>query len=95
VTEAELSARVLQLIKEMQLLVHRVPDSRRVAAGWPDLTIVGRAVLFRELKNGRGTLSPEQVRARDYLRWARADWAIWQPRDLRSGRIESELEALA
>lgn len=92
--EADFDRRVRELIAEMLLYVHHTPDSRRSAAGWPDLVIVGRRVLYRELKSARGVLSGEQVRMRDRLLWARADWAVWRPRDLYSGRIESELIAI-
>lgn len=63
--------------------------------GYPDLTIAGPGgVLFRELKSARGVLSPEQKRWRDRLAASGADFAVWQPADLHSGRIEQELRAL-
>lgn len=62
--------------------------------GYPDLTIVGGGVLFRELKSDRGQLSAEQVTWSARLKSAGADFAVWHPTDLRSGRIERELRAL-
>lgn len=63
--------------------------------GYPDLTIVGPGgVLFRELKSDRGQLSAEQVTWSARLKSAGADFAVWRPVDLRSGRIEKELRAL-
>lgn len=63
--------------------------------GYPDLTIVGpTGVLFRELKSERGVLRPEQKTWIARLSVAGADVDVWRPRDLASGRIETELRAL-
>jgi hypothetical protein len=63
--------------------------------GWPDLTIVGPGgVLFRELKSPTGSRSPEQRLWAEWLAEAGADVAVWKPRDMESGRIRRELEAL-
>ena len=69
-------------------------DSRRSVPGWPDLVLVGHSIMFRELKSATGTLRPEQREWRDELRAAGANWAIWRPADLASGRIEAELRTL-
>jgi hypothetical protein len=63
-------------------------------AGFPDWVIVGRAVLYRELKSPFGELTRAQ---RDWgfaLQHAGADWAVWRPVDLASGRIAGELAAI-
>lgn len=63
--------------------------------GYPDLTIVGPGgVLFRELKSATGRPSPEQRMWAAKLESAGANFAVWRPADLRSGRIERELRAL-
>lgn len=69
-------------------------DSRRSVPGWPDLVLIGQGIIYRELKSATGTLRPDQRDWRDMLRAAGADWAIWRPADLESGRIEAELRAL-
>lgn len=47
--------------------------------GFPDLVLVrGDAVLYRELKVGRNTLSAHQAAWRDRLLGAGADWAEWR-----------------
>jgi hypothetical protein len=64
--------------------------------GYPDLTLVGPAgLMFRELKSTSGTCSPEQAAWLAQLTAAGADTGVWRPADLKSGRIESELRALA
>jgi hypothetical protein len=65
-----------------------------VAPGWPDLVIIGSHVLYRELKTETGVLSAEQKRVGGRLADAGADWAVWRPRDLRSGVIERQLRKL-
>lgn len=65
----------------------RTPASK----GFPDLSLFGPRVLYRELKRELGKLTPEQQEWRDILLAAGADWAIWRPSDLRMGRIEREL----
>lgn len=70
-------------------------DPRRSVPGWPDLAMVGRyGLAFRELKSQYGTLRPEQTEWGYALRAVGADWDVWRPSDLVSGRIEAELRAL-
>jgi hypothetical protein len=66
-----------------------------VRRGWPDWTIIGTRVLWRELKTGDGQLTTEQRRVGWLLIAAGAEWAIWRPEDLTSGRIERELADIA
>lgn len=50
---------------------------RGVRAGIPDVTIIhGRVAHFIELKTRTGSLSPAQVRMRDWLLAAGAMWAL-------------------
>lgn len=63
--------------------------------GFPDLVLVGSRVLWRELKSDRGRLDADQLRWRDVLLAAGADWDVWRPADWVSGRIRAELEAIA
>ena len=81
---------------------------RLIARGWPDLTIAGPGgFIFREVKSDYDETTPEQ----DAWAWllSREDlpqlplgrrgplkrWAIWQPADLHSGRIDDELLLIA
>lgn len=69
-------------------------DSRRSTSGWPDLVLVARKVLFRELKTDTGGLSPEQRRVGYKLTAAGCDFEVWRPKDLASGRITRELQEI-
>ena len=94
-TEAELLANVRELCAWLHLEAYHTHDSRRSDSGFPDLVIVGRAVLWRELKSDRGRLSLDQHRWREHLTAAGADWGIWRPADWMSGEIETQLKALS
>jgi hypothetical protein len=82
------------LCTQLGIRWYHAHDSRRSIPGWPDLVLVGNSIIFRELKSAAGTLRPEQHDWRDVLCAAGADWAIWRPADLESGRIEAELRTL-
>lgn len=96
-TEVELEREVRRLLEVYHLgrSAFHVPDSRRMRAGLPDWIIVGRSVLWRELKSEYGTVSRDQRHIGYVLQAAGQDWDIWRPRDLASGRIERELESAA
>lgn len=102
-TEAQFQRAVIHLCKYLHLHVaHFRPalTSRgyRTAvegngAGFPDLVIAGpRGVLFRELKRAKTNLTPQQKEWAMAL--AAADFAVWRPTDLASGRITRELRSL-
>lgn len=57
--------------------------SPRNAPGFPDLVLArdGRPVMYRELKVKGGRLSPDQVKWRDLLQSAGANWGLWTPDD--------------
>jgi len=95
VKEEELLADVRELIAEHRLLGYHTHDSRRSERGFPDLVICGRRVLFRELKTTEGTMSGPQARWKWRLLATGADWGIWTPEDLASGRIERELTEIS
>lgn len=63
-------------------------------AGYPDLTIVGTRVLFRELKADRGRIGPDQTAWITALREADQDAAVWRPGQWLDGTIRAELEAI-
>lgn len=57
-------------------------DSRRSAAGFPDLVLVGRGrIIFAELKAEKGKLSPDQREWLGALRAAGGTTHVWLPSD--------------
>lgn len=90
-----LDAHVRRYLKELGLAGYHTKDSRRSAKGFPDWTICGNRILFRELKTQRGKVTPEQQEWLRALAFAGADADVWRPEDLLSGRIAHELAALA
>jgi hypothetical protein len=92
--EVELDRRVRDLQRVYGLLGFHCADSRGSVAGFPDWVIVGRAVLFRELKSTHGELTTAQRNWGFALIHAGADYSVWRPADLLSGRIERELVAI-
>jgi hypothetical protein len=92
-TEAQLQAAVVKLCKLYGLRWHHQRYSIGSAAGWPDLVIAGRTILFRELKREDGKVTRAQHDWAITLGIAGQNWDTWRPSDLASGRIQKELEA--
>jgi hypothetical protein len=92
--ERDLLAAVRELCAWLRLPMYHTYDSRRSEPGFLDCVIVGRAVLFRELKAERGRITKDQQRWLDALTEAGADAGVWRPRQLRDGTIVRELKAL-
>ncbi len=89
-----LQAGVLALINTYGLFGYHPQSS--YTGGWPDWVILGpNGSLFRELKSERGRLTPGQYDVGGWLHRAGLNWAVWRPRDLLSGTIERQLEAIA
>lgn len=63
-------------------LVYHTHDSRRSAAGFPDLVLVRAGVLiFAELKTAKGRLSFQQEEWLEVLRETHACVFLWRPAD--------------
>lgn len=95
-TEAELQEKVIRLAGQLGLRVfHSGVPWHDVGRGLPDLIIVGRRVLWAELKSAGGRLSPQQREWQRDLVAAGQSWRLWRPAHLASGQVESELRELA
>jgi hypothetical protein len=95
-TEAQLQALIFAMCRTLRLYVYHTRDSRGSVRGFPDLVIIGRRVLWRELKGWKPTSRPtrEQAKVLNDLRRAGQDAGLWRPADWFSGRIVAELTAL-
>ena len=90
-----LDAHVRRMFKDLGLMAYHTRTSVGSAKGFPDWTIVGIRVMFRELKTQRGKLTSAQRDWLEALHTAGADADVWRPEDLLNGRIAHELAALA
>lgn len=89
-TEAQLQEAVVALARLQGWLAYHTHDSRHSAAGFPDLVLVrGDRVLYRELKDARRRVTPEQQEWLDALDAAGQDVDVWRPEHWTSGLIES------
>lgn len=93
--EAHFQDAVIQLCRFRGIFWYHPYLSHRSAAGWPDLALCGKSgFLLRELKTDKGRLTREQQEWGTRLRTAGISWDVWRPEDLRSGRVQRELEAI-
>lgn len=95
-TEAELDAEIVKRCKALHLVTFHTRDSRRSdGAGFPDRVIVGPGgVLWRELKREWSDLRSAQTKWKYQLLASGQDWALWRPSDLKSGRIQREMDEI-
>jgi hypothetical protein len=90
-----LDAHVRRLMKDLNLRSYHTRDSRGSARGYPDWTITGKRVLFRELKSQRGRVTAEQQEWLDALTAAGEDAKVWRPSSLLSGQVAHELASIS
>jgi len=95
-TEAQLQNLIFAMCGRLRLYVYHTFDSRRCARGFPDLVIIGRRVLWRELKDWKPTsrTSREQGEVLTGLCRAGQDAGVWRPVDWFSGQITAQLMAI-
>lgn len=80
-SEDDFQIRILGYCKLLGLLVFHDYDSRRNESGFPDLVIVGKRVLFVELKKEDGRVKPKQQVWLNRLEAAGAHAQVWRPSD--------------
>lgn len=90
-TEKEFSQSIYDFAGILGYLVHRIYDSRRSKAGYPDLTIVGYGrVIFVELKSEKGhTTHMQDIWAEELRQCPGVEYYLWRPSDW--DEIEREL----
>lgn len=90
ITEKTFMAQVIRLARLFGWRHYHTHDSRRSAAGFPDLVLVrGPRLIFAELKTDTGKLSLDQQAWLLTLGGAGATARVWRPRDWSA--IEAEL----
>lgn len=93
-SEVELQRLVAEASGRLGLAHYHTYDSRRSEPGFPDSTIVGSRILFREIKSRDGVLSPDQRRWGSRIERAGGDWSVWRPVDWANGTILNQLLAI-
>jgi hypothetical protein len=90
-----LEAHMRRIMKDLGLWGYHPRRSEKSEKGWPDWTLIGVRIIYRELKTERGKVTDEQEAVGARITKAGGDWDVWRPRDLVSGRIAAELRAIA
>lgn len=80
-SEAQWQRRITDLCDLLGLTWHHETDSRKSKEGFPDLVIVGKGVIFAELKTMRGKMTAKQEEWNAALLAAGAEAVIWRPDD--------------
>lgn len=94
--ETQLREKVRRLCQLAGVVVQYYPDSRRCwQPGWPDLELLGTAILHRELKRQSGSPTPEQWRVGELIERAGGRWGVWRPSDLYDGTIAAQVARIS
>jgi hypothetical protein len=89
VSEKVFQSLVIKIAQENGWLVHHTYDSRRCAAGFPDLVMIRAStgqIIFAELKTVTGRLSKEQEWWRANIKETDAEYYLWKPFDIETIR---------
>lgn len=81
-SEAAWQRIVVELAHHLGWSHYHTHDSRRSAAGFPDLVLCRERMIFVELKSEVGKLTAEQVEWSAILNKARQEVYLWRPSDL-------------
>lgn len=93
-SEDQLLTAVTDLAHLFGLLVHHETDSRKSPKGLPDLIIVGRTVVWLELKSQIGRIRPEQQVWLERLTQAGEQARVIRPTDWLDGTVEQLLREI-
>ena len=82
ITEKQFQEQVVELAELLGWQCYHTFDSRRSAAGWPDLALWKPArFMLAELKTDKGKVSTAQRATIEGLRAAGVSCQVWRPRD--------------
>lgn len=82
ISEKQLQAAIVEAAEDLGWWTYHPYDSRRSNAGWPDLVIARPGqVIFAELKDHDGKVTPEQGRVLELLESAGFEVHVWRPAD--------------
>lgn len=81
VSEKDFQRAVIALAKRNGWLAYHTADSRKSAAGFPDLVLVRERVVWMELKSANGIVSAAQQTWIDCLRATGAEVYVFRPID--------------
>jgi hypothetical protein len=96
VTEAELESQIYLHCKARGIKYFHHRNSIGTTPGFVDDVLLGpNGLLWVENKSESGYLEPAQKIVKNMLLDLGQPWRLWRPRDLRSGLIVAELEAIA
>lgn len=94
-TEDELMGSITQMLDAYRIPWHHETDSRRSKAGFPDLCIFGRRIVFWELKTQRGRVTPEQnALLSRIVRAENGSARVVRPMDLLKGDVQTWVRGL-
>jgi hypothetical protein len=80
IRESEFQSQIVDTAQKLRWLVYHTHDSRRSAAGYPDLTLVRRdRLIFAEVKTEKGKTSPAQEIWLKALEDAGCKVFVWKP----------------
>ena len=95
-SEAQFQKAVVDMAEALQITVFHDTDSRRShGAGLPDLILVGKDVVWVELKKQDGRLRDSQVDFMTKLQHAGQHVLLWRPEHLYDGAIERTLRRIS
>jgi hypothetical protein len=92
--EAELQHEIMKRCQKLGIRLHVNRSSVYSTPGWPDLVVLGKRTLFRELKSQGERPTPDQRKVGILLTLGGCDWGTWQPSDWLDGTIEAELSGV-
>lgn len=94
-TEAQLQDAITGMLDHYRIPFHHETDSRKSKAGFPDLCIFGRRIVFWELKTQGGRVTEDQHRILTRIvRAENGSARVVRPMDLLDGSVQEWVRGL-